>query len=68
MKDSVKPSKPPKLKPGDTVAAWYIDGCRRRHDFKSATVVKYERALGGWRLDVGGLTVVLPESQIEIIR
>lgn len=54
-----------KFKPGDTVTAWYVDAAKRRHDFKSATVVKYERDFGGWRLDIGGLTVVLPENQID---
>ena len=64
---TVKSSKPPKLKPGDVVTAWYIDGCRRRHDFKEATVVKREPGFGGWRLDVGGFTVVLPAEQITVL-
>ena len=59
---------PAKLKPGDTVTAWYIDAAKRRHDFKSATVVKYEREFAGWRLDVGGLQIVLPAKQIELLQ
>lgn len=63
----VKPSKPLKPKAGDTVTAWYVDGCGRRHDFREATVVKREPKFGGWRLDVGGFTLVLPAAQITVI-